>query len=45
MARIFALSLVLIVLLLYLAFRSLLDAGVVLANVLAMRWAASGRCS
>ena len=36
MAKWFGLSLVLIVLLLYLAFRSFLDAGVVLANVLAM---------
>ncbi len=36
MARMFAVSLVLIALLLYLAFRSLLDAGVVFANVLAM---------
>src|SRR5205085_2507946 len=36
MAKWFGLSLVLIVLLLYLAFRSFLDAGVVLANVLSM---------
>ena len=36
MARMFALSLLLIALLLYLAFRSFLDAGVVFANVLAM---------
>lgn len=36
LARMFAVSLALIVLLLYLAFRSVLDAGVVLANVLAM---------
>jgi cobalt-zinc-cadmium resistance protein CzcA len=36
MARMFALSMVLIVLMLYLAFRSALDAAVVLANVLAM---------
>lgn len=36
MARMFAVSIVLIALLLYLAFRSLLDAGVVFANVLAM---------
>ncbi|HQZ66309.1 MAG TPA: efflux RND transporter permease subunit, partial [Planctomycetaceae bacterium] len=36
MARMFALSMVLIVLMLYLAFRSFLDAGVVLANVVAM---------
>ena len=36
MARMFAVSLVLISLILYLAFRSFLDAGVVFANVLAM---------
>src|SRR4029077_21259527 len=36
MARMFAVSLVLIALFLYLAFRSLLDASVVFANVLAM---------
>lgn len=36
MAKMFALSMVLICLILYLAFRSFLDAGVVLANVLAM---------
>src|SRR5205807_10460819 len=36
MARMFAVSLVLLALLLYLAFRSFLDAAVVFANVLAM---------
>lgn len=36
LARMFALSMVLIGLMIYLAFRSFLDAGVVLANVLAM---------
>ena len=36
MAQTFALSMILICLMLYLAFRSFLDAGVVLANVLAM---------
>lgn len=36
MAKMFALSMVLICLMLYLAFRSFLDAGVVLANVIAM---------
>lgn len=36
LARMFGLSMVLICLMLYLAFRSFLDAGVVLANVLAM---------
>ncbi len=36
MARMFALSMILICLMLYLAFRSFLDAGVVLANVVAM---------
>lgn len=36
LARMFALSMILIALMIYLAFRSFLDAGVVLANVLAM---------
>jgi len=36
LAKVFAVSLVLIVILLYMAFRSILDAAVVLANVLAM---------
>ena len=36
LAKVFGLSLALIVVLLYMAFRSLLDAAVVLANVVAM---------